>query len=324
MIKEFHLFAGIGGGIYGGILLGHICCAGVEINEFCQNILRQRQHDGWMEEFPIYGDLLQLNGKDFKGSFDILCGGFPCQAFSHAAHGKNIAEKNLWPEMFRFVLESEAPIVFGENVTRRAIAKAKTDLEGVGYRVEACKVSCGEIGGDHRRDRFWMLAIKSNEVFERVANHLKSLPRMHFAYWERNIEGNGGQAPITNRREQLKALGNAQAPLAAAVAFRLLVNRHLQGRYHGMDAMPQEIDEVLEKPSTWIRMTYGDELGFIHTPTTMANYSAPSMMKHLGCRNFVKVFGRPSPDNAEYLMGFPLGASSLTPMTLNNFNIWKT
>ena len=44
-IKEFHLFAGIGGGIYGGQLLGHTCCAGVEIDEFCQSILRQGSAD---------------------------------------------------------------------------------------------------------------------------------------------------------------------------------------------------------------------------------------------------------------------------------------
>ena len=31
MVREFHLFAGIGGGIYGGELLGHECRAGVEI-----------------------------------------------------------------------------------------------------------------------------------------------------------------------------------------------------------------------------------------------------------------------------------------------------
>ena len=43
-IKEFHLFAGIGGGIYGGKLLGHTCCAGVEIDENCQAVLKQRQH----------------------------------------------------------------------------------------------------------------------------------------------------------------------------------------------------------------------------------------------------------------------------------------
>lgn len=30
-INEFHLFAGIGGGIYGGQLLGHKCCGSVEV-----------------------------------------------------------------------------------------------------------------------------------------------------------------------------------------------------------------------------------------------------------------------------------------------------
>ena len=78
IIKEFHLFAGIGGGIYGGTLLGHTCCGGVEIDTNCQKVLKQRQADGWMEMFPIYGDLTKLSGKQFKGTFDILCGGFPC------------------------------------------------------------------------------------------------------------------------------------------------------------------------------------------------------------------------------------------------------
>ena len=86
-----------------------------------------RQLDGWMPNFPIYGDICTLNGSEFKGSFDILCGGFPCQAFSTAAHGKNIKEKNLWGEMLRFIKESEAPIVFAENVVLRAIDKARED-----------------------------------------------------------------------------------------------------------------------------------------------------------------------------------------------------
>ena len=70
---------------------------------------------------------------------DFPCGGFPCQAFSHAAHGKNISEKNLWSEMYRFVQESDAPIVFGENVTLKAVSKAKKDLEQIGYKVELCR-----------------------------------------------------------------------------------------------------------------------------------------------------------------------------------------
>lgn len=101
-IKEFHLFAGIGGGIYGGELLGHHCVGGVEIDKYCQTVLKQRQKDGWMEEFDIYDDITKLDGADFKGKFHILCGGFPCQAFSYAAHGNNKEEKNLWPYMLKF------------------------------------------------------------------------------------------------------------------------------------------------------------------------------------------------------------------------------
>lgn len=75
MIKEFHLFAGIGGGIYGGMLLHHKCVGGVEINQYCQTVLKQRQSDGWMNEFPIYDDITTIDGKKFKEKFDVLCGG---------------------------------------------------------------------------------------------------------------------------------------------------------------------------------------------------------------------------------------------------------
>lgn len=322
IIKEFHLFAGIGGGIYGGKLLGHKCCAGVEIDENCQAVLKQRQQDGWMEKFPIYGDLTKLNGEQFKGSFDVLCGGFPCQAFSHAAHGKNIAEKNLWGEMLRFVKESDAPVVFGENVTLKALTKAKEDLLLLGYKVELCKLSCGELGADHRRDRYWLLAVKDVAVFEKISQHVTSLPRLNGSCWEKSPEQIGESVPTSNRRVQLKAIGNAQSPFVAACVFRILVNRHLFHKFSEPIADKTEIEAVFESKKTWIKATYGDDFGLVHTPTTMANYSAPSMMKHQGCRNFKKVFDKPSPDNAEYLMGFPLGASNLSPMSKYNLDLW--
>ena len=321
-IKEFHLFAGIGGGIYGGELLGHQCCAGVEINEFCQKVLKQRQEDGWMNSFPIYGDLRSLNGKDFKGKFDILCGGFPCQAFSTAAHGKNIAEKNLWDEMFRFVQESEAPIVFGENVVLRAIEKAKKDLESIGYKVQRCRLSCSNLGADHQRNRFWLLAIKNFEVFNHIKAHISQLPKMKGVFWSKNPDFLGEDCEVSNRREQLKGIGNAQSPFVAASAFRILVNRHIENKLYTECVSENEISRIFEKKPTWIKRTFGENLGFIHTPTTMANYSAPSMMKHQGCRNFVTVFNRPTPKNAEYLMGFPLGASSPKPQKKINLKKW--
>ena len=321
-ITEFHLFAGIGGGIYGGELLGHTCCAGVEIDDYCQKVLKQRQEDGWMNRFPIYGDLTKLNGTQFKGTFDILCGGFPCQAFSHAAHGKNIASKNLWGEMFRFVQESDAPIVFGENVTLKALMKAKEDLVSIGYKVELCGLSCGELGGDHRRSRFWLLAVKDNTIFKKLAQHICSLPKLQAYGWIKALSEVGQSVKVTNRREQLKAIGNAQSPYVAASVFRILVNRHLTHKYTSHIASKEEIDTVFISKQTWIKRTYGEDFGYVHTPTTMANYSAPSMMKHQGCRNFVKVFDKPTPANAEYLMGFPLGASANISLSKNNIDLW--
>lgn len=323
-IKEFHLFAGIGGGIYGGELLGHQCCAGVEILPYAQSVLKQRQEDGWMPKFPIYGDICALNGTNFKGGFDILCGGFPCQAFSTAAHGKNIEEKNLWGEMLRFIKESEAPVVFAENVVLRAIETAKKDLERLGYKTAQCRLSCSDLGADHQRNRFWLLAVKDDNVFKKIENQALSLPIIHGKYWATDMNKMLGKETIdcNNRRKQLLGIGNAQSPFVVATAFRILVNRFIEEIDRKEIPSEKEISKVYEAKPTWIQMAF-NSIGLLHTPTTMANYSCPSMMKHQGCRNFKRVFGRPEPHNAEYLMGFPIGASSPMPQNRNNFLLWK-
>lgn len=324
-IKEFHLFAGIGGGIYGGELLGHRCCGGVEILPYAQSVLKQRQTDGWMPIFPIYGDICSLDGSDFKGTFDVLCGGFPCQAFSTAAHGKNIEAKNLWGEMLRFIKESDAPVVFAENVVLRAIDKAKADLEQIGYEVVRCRLSCSDIGADHQRNRFWLLAVKDKDIFSKIAKHILTLPILKGKYWATNINDLGGGYKLDKktRRNQLLGIGNAQSPFVVASAFRILVNRILNKEFDKSEVVSAcEIGKVFEIQTSWIQRSYNN-IGLLHTPTTMANYSCPSMMKHQGCRNFKEVFERPEPNNAEYLMGFPLGASSLSTVNKSNYINWK-
>ena len=53
--------------------------------------------------------------------------------------------------------------------------------------------------------------------------------------------------------------------------------------------------------------------GYVHTPTTMANFTAPSMQKHESCRNYVRAFGQEKiwPECFEYLMGYPIGWTDL-------------
>lgn len=322
MIKEFHLFAGIGGGIYGGMILQHHCVGGVEIDPYCKNVLKQRQKDKWMEDFPIYDDICKLKGESIKGTFDILCGGFPCQAFSYAAHGNNKEEKNLWPEMFRVIQESDAPIVFAENVTIIAIDKAKKDLESVGYSVKRCRVSCMDLDADHKRPRFWLLAVKNFEVFKNVATHINQLPMLEANFWMENPEELIYPNPVPSLAPQKRGVGNAQAPIAAAVAFRVLVNRH-QFNYIDNEAVcSDEIDAVFTRKITWIKRLDPTDPIFIHTPTTMGNYHYPSMMKHPSCAKYVKIFGKPTALHAEYLMGFPIGASSPFAVSKKHIEKW--
>ena len=320
-IKEFHLFAGIGGGIYGGILLNHTCIGGVEIDKFCQSVLRQRQSDGWMDEFPIYDDVTSIDGTEFEGMFDVLCGGFPCQAFSHAAHGKNIAEKNLWDYMFKFSKDSKAPIVFGENVTEKALIQAKKDLESIGYKVHMCRLSCGDIGADHRRDRFWLLAVNDDAALKKLLAKHNSDEIMEAKCWAKDPSDIPTIESVARRRE-LKAIGNAQSPFAAAVAFKILLNRHRNNSEYKVVPSKDEIAKVFRIAPTWIKKTYGENFGYVHTPTTMANYSCPSMMKHNGCKNYNYIFGRPISKDAEYLMGFPPGASSLLSQPKDLLTNW--
>lgn len=324
MIKEFHLFAGIGGGIYGGEILGHHCCAGVEIDKYCQDVLKQRQADGWMEQFPIYGDIKALNGKDFEGTFDILCGGFPCQAFSYAAHGNNIEEKNLWPNMYEFVQASNAPVVFGENVTIEAIDGASKDLEKIGYKVERCRLACMDIGADHKRPRFWLLAVKDGKTFKKIAEHISTLPKLTATFWCANPHSIIYPSPVPVLAPQKRGVGNAQAPIAAATAFRVLVNRHLNHKYNSVNPNEEEINEVFDRVDTWIHLQDPQDPIYIHTPTTMGNYHYKSMMKHPSCAKYVRVFGKPTALHAEYLMGFPIGASSPFPQTKKFYELWTS
>ena len=78
-MNELHLFVGIGGGVLGGMLLGHKTVCAVEIEPYCREVLLRRQREGILPRFPIWSDVRTFDGKPWKGRVDVVCGGFPCQ-----------------------------------------------------------------------------------------------------------------------------------------------------------------------------------------------------------------------------------------------------
>lgn len=228
-MNELHLFAGVGGGILASRLLGHDIKCAVENNPYCINVLCTRQNEGVLEPFPIWDDIRTFNGADWKGHIDLVSGGFPCQAFSSAARGRNINEKDLWEEMYRVIQEVEPRFVFAENVSRKPIEKALQDLEEIGYVGDFIKLSAKDLGADHIRSRCWLLAYSNNngEFCSTEYAEASILQKLCNGVWETfpgELRVSDGMA---YRVDRLKAAGNGQVSIVAAVAFSILMKKLL-------------------------------------------------------------------------------------------------
>tara|TARA_Y100000114_G_C11586680_1_gene243729 strand:- start:12 stop:518 length:507 start_codon:yes stop_codon:yes gene_type:complete len=77
-----------------------------------------------------------------------------------------------------------------------------------------------------------------------------------------------------------------------------------------------------QRPS-WVLRILGTDGGWLPTPTTKANWAAKSMQKWKGSRNAVMVFGKPTPENHEWLMGWPIGWTDLNALETGKFHQWQ-
>lgn len=220
-MNELALFAGAGGGILASNLLGHNIVCAVERDEFCIEVIIQRQNDRVIQPFPIWDDICTFDGRPWRGTVDLVSGGFPCQAFSSAARGRNIVEKDLWGEMYRIVREVQPRVVFAENVSERAILQAKDDLLAAGFNCKYLKLSAKDVGADHVRERYWLLAYTDDyrKLRSSVDAEAHVLQELRNGVWETFPGELRVSDGVAFRMDRLKALGNGQVPLVAASAW---------------------------------------------------------------------------------------------------------
>tara|TARA_Y100001973_G_scaffold106599_1_gene185628 strand:- start:2143 stop:2952 length:810 start_codon:yes stop_codon:yes gene_type:complete len=167
-MNELHLFAGAGGGILGGQLLGHTTVCAVEIEEYPRQVLLQRQRDGVLPKFPIWDDVCTFDGKPWRGTVDVICGGFPCQDISSAGKGTGIGGKRsgLWKEYARIIGEIRPKFVFAENsplLRGRGLDVVLGDLSELGYNARWCVLGAWHVGASHKRNRMWVLADSNSQ-----------------------------------------------------------------------------------------------------------------------------------------------------------------
>lgn len=168
-IRELALFAGAGGGILGTRLLGFRVVCAVEINPYYREVLLRRQEEGILSPFPIWDDVRTFDGREWRGTVDVITGGFPCQGYSVA--GKQLGEhdeRNLWSDTIRIIREVRPRWVLLENVpnllTFGYFGTILSDLSESGYDARWKVISAAEVGAPHLRNRVWIVANAVNNT----------------------------------------------------------------------------------------------------------------------------------------------------------------
>ena len=162
-MNELALFAGAGGGILGGKLLGWRTVCAVEWEPYPASVLCARQNDKVLETFPIWDDVQTFNGTRWRGIVDVVSGGFPCQDISAAGKGVGIngERSGMWGEMARIIHEVRPRYAFVENspmLTSRGLGRVLGDLASMGFDARWGVLGAADVGANHQRDRIWIVA----------------------------------------------------------------------------------------------------------------------------------------------------------------------
>ena len=223
-MNELSLFTGLGGGLLASELLGWRTVAAVEKSWYARCALVSRQNQGIVQAFPIWDDICTFDGRDFRGTADIVTGGFPCQAYSSAASGKNNAD-DFWPEMRRVVADVAPRYVFAENTSAKAIDAACDDLEAMGYETRAITLSAKDLGADHVRERSWLLAYADDksELLRGLDAEMAVQSQFQNSIWKTYPDESRVADGMADRLERFKGTGNGQVPIVAVCALVCLV-----------------------------------------------------------------------------------------------------
>lgn len=254
-MRELALFAGAGGGILGGHLLGWRTVCAVERNPYAASVLACRQNDGVLPPFPIWDDVCTFDGRPWSGIVDVVSGGFPCQDISSSGQKEGIGgeRSGLWKEMLRIIREVGPRYVFVENVAAllgRGMGTVLADLAEAGLDARWGVLGTADVGGDQLRERVWIVASAESLGWRAI---LQEPGLFQAASRGRGRSAGGCRADnaanaarvlrqdqsgicrvadgLADRVDRIRAAGNGQDPRVAAAAFSMLAEQG--GRVNG-------------------------------------------------------------------------------------------
>lgn len=166
--RVLSLCAGVGGidlGLRRAVDARTVCY--VEREAFAASALVARMEAADLDHAPIWDDLATFDACAWRGVVDLVAGGYPCQPFSCAGKRRGADdERHLWPHVLRILVESDAPLLFCENVAGHlsvGFADVLADLAACGFDAEWDLFRASDVGAPHRRERLFFLAHRAGD-----------------------------------------------------------------------------------------------------------------------------------------------------------------
>jgi len=180
--------------------------------------------------------------------------GFHARTLAQLERGGGItgSRSSMWKEMARIIGEVRPKYAFIENspmLTIRGLESVLADLASMGFDAEWGVLGADFIGLPHRRERIWVLASDPcNKYVERGCKQkILGKPRLQGIIYDRVDKNEQGLRSILSsglcrtfnglpgQVDRIKAIGNAQVPRVAAVAWTLLKERLDGHKQRGME-----------------------------------------------------------------------------------------
>ena len=133
-----------------------------EIDDFASRVLLKH----WPNSVN-YTDIRNLTYKqlckDGRSKIDVICGGFPCPAFSRSGKQGGFAQDDLFYELLRLIKECNPKYIVLENVEgiTKWAEEIRREIKAIGYEYEDAILDARDFGIPQARRRYFGIGVRN-------------------------------------------------------------------------------------------------------------------------------------------------------------------